>query len=235
MELTSAPANQCSGRGDCRGLTERQGQVLDAISAYISAHGYPPSMREIGHAAGLRSMSSVSRQINVLVGKGHLRKDPARPRSYVPTAADDSRPSAAVGVFHTDELGPFARNATRVPVLGRIAAGPPITAEQQVEDILVLPHSIVGSGDLFVLTVAGDSMTGLGILDGDQVVVRSQPAVENGEIVAAMLDGEATVKAYRRDATGSWLLPANDAYAPLDASRAIVLGKVTAVLRSMRH
>jgi repressor LexA len=195
--------------------------VLTVIRESIEARGYPPSMREIGQQVGLTSSSSVAHQLRTLEEKGFLRRDPNRPRAlsvYTPTddetGSGDARPEPAY-----------------VPLVGRIAAGGPILAEERVEEVLPMPRSLVGDGTLFLLRVAGDSMVDAAICDGDYVVVRQQPTAENGEIVAAMIDGEATVKTLQRRAGKVWLLPHNAAYEPIDGSDATVLGKVTAVLR----
>ena len=212
------------GPPDATGLTPRQQRVLTVIRDSIESRGYPPSMREIGERVGLTSSSSVAHQLRVLEEKGYLKRDPNRPR--------------ALSVFNPDEavvddtgVNDAMPAATYVPMVGRIAAGGPILAEQRVEEMMPLPKSLVGDGTLFLLEVAGDSMIDAAICNGDYVVVRQQPAAENGEIVAAMLDGEATVKTFQRKDGKVWLLPHNDAYDPIDGTHATILGKVTAVLR----
>lgn len=215
------------------GLTDRQQRIVAAIRTHLDTRGYPPSMREIGTAVGLASTSSVAHQLQALERKGALRKDPHRPRAYVPTGptpetGPDDFPAAADA-----PPGVGDSNAIHVPLVGRIAAGTPIVAEQHVDDVLVLPRQVVGSGDLFVLTVTGESMIDAHIADGDHVVVRAQPSAESGDIVAAMIDGDATVKRLKRDGTDVWLLPANDSYQPIWGNEATILGKVVAVLRSL--
>ena len=172
------------------GLTRRQRLVLETINEAVAARGYPPSMREIGDAVGLTSSSSVAHQLQTLERKGFLRRDPKRPRAMevVMPEADDA-PAPPVEI----EAGGSSVN---VPLVGRIAAGIPITAEEQVEEVFTLPERLVGGGDLFLLQVVGDSMIDAAICDGDWVVVRSQSTAEKGEIVAAMIDGEATVKTF---------------------------------------
>jgi repressor LexA len=213
------------GPPDATGLTPRQRRVLEVIRDSVERRGYPPSMREIGEAVGLTSTSSVAHQLTTLEKKGFLRRDPNRPRAvevkvpaepaaYDETGSGDARPAPAY-----------------VPVVGRIAAGGPILAEQVVEDVFPLPRQLVGDGQLFLLQVKGDSMIDAAIADGDWVVVRQQPAADNGDIVAAMLDGEATVKTYRRRDGHVWLMPANEAYSPIAGDDATILGRVTAVLR----
>ena len=208
-----------------KNLSEKQLAILEMIQRAVSTQGYPPSMREIGDAVGLASLSSVTHQLNQLELAGYLRRDPNRPRALevlidIPTAVDDA-PSAPVG------------DAAMVPLVGRIAAGVPITAEQQVEEIFPLPRQLVGKGDLFMLKVSGESMIDAAICDGDWVVVREQRTAENGDIVAAMLDGEATVKVFRQRDGHTWLLPRNSAFEPILGDHADVLGKVVAVLRSV--
>jgi repressor LexA len=181
-------------------------------------------MREIGTAVGLMSPSSVSHQLQVLERKGFLRRDPNRPRAIEVVNPDD------VDITGVRDFYP---EPSYVPVLGRIAAGGPILAQQAVEDVFALPRQLVGDGELFLLKVSGDSMIDAAICDGDWVVVRKQYVAENGEIVAAMIDGEATVKTYKRTNSQVWLLPQNSAYQPIDGKRATVLGRVVAVLRSV--
>jgi repressor LexA len=183
-------------------------------------------MREIGAACGLSSTSSVAHQVNALEKKGFLYRDPHRPRAY---RVRPDRPTADVAA----PAG--SQHLVHAPLVGRIAAGPPITAEQDIEDVYALPRQLVGEGDLFLLHVVGDSMTGAAICDGDLVTVRRQETAETGEIVAAMIDGEATVKRLKRDGQSgnAWLLPHNADYAPIPANGATILGKVVAVMRRL--
>ncbi len=218
-------------------LTARQRLVLETIRASVAERGYPPSMREIGEAVGLTSPSSVKHQLQVLERKGYLRRDPNRPRAIEVVHPDDARTIATldaprVGEEHLaeDDARPAA---TYVPVVGRIAAGGPVLAEQVVEDVFPLPRQLVGEGELFLLRVRGDSMIEAAICDGDWVVVRRQPVAENGEVVAAMIDGEATVKTLSRRDGHVWLLPQNASYAPIPGDDAVVLGRVVSVLRSL--
>jgi repressor LexA len=215
------------GPPDATGLTPRQQRVLTVIRDSIELRGYPPSMREIGERVGLTSSSSVAHQLRVLEEKGFLKRDPHRPRAlWVYT------PEVAEGVDETG-MGDAMPAATYVPMVGRIAAGGPILAEERVEEIMPLPKSLVGDGTLFLLEVSGDSMVDAAICNGDYVVVRQQPTAENGEVVAALLDGEATVKTFQRRDGQVWLLPHNESYDPIDGTHATILGKVTAVLRRM--
>ncbi len=208
-------------------LTVRQQQVLDVIKLWVSRFGYPPSVREIGEAVGLTSTSSVSHQLQALQRKGYLRRDPNRPRAVGVLAATDDNP---MGI---DVDQPSAAKAAYVPLVGRIAAGGPVLAEQAIEDVFPLPREIVGEGELFLLSVTGDSMVDAAITDGDWVVVRQQPTADNGEIVAAMIDGEATVKTFKRKDGHIWLMPHNEAYEPIAGDDATILGKVVAVLRRL--
>jgi repressor LexA len=221
------------GPAGADGLTERQRRVLEVIKDNVERRGYPPSMREIGEAVGLTSPSSVSHQLAALERKGFLRRDPNRPRAIEVRIPGASAPATTVEATPFDETGSGdARpEAAYVPLVGRIAAGGPILAEQAVEDVFPLPRQIVGDGQLFLLQVSGDSMVDAAICDGDWVVVRQQPVADNGDIVAAMIDGEATVKTFKRRDGHVWLMPHNAAYEPIPGDDATVLGRVTAVLR----
>ena len=216
---------------DGDGLTQRQRRVLEVIRDSIERRGYPPSVREIGEAVGLSSASSVAHQLSVLQKKGWLRRDPNRPRALdvrLPGDSPHAAPAPAAIGLGDDTQVPAP---TYVPLVGRIAAGGPVLAEQAVEDVFPLPRELVGDGTLFMLKVVGDSMVEAAICDGDWVVVRQQPTAENGEIVAAMIDGEATVKTYKRRDGHIWLLPHNPAYEPIPGDDATVLGRVVSVLR----
>jgi repressor LexA len=220
------------GPPDEAGLTPRQRRVLDEIRSSVERRGYPPSMREIGEAVGLTSSSSVSHQLAALERKGFLRRDPNRPR-----AIEVRHPEAGAAAYEdgVDETGSGDARpaAVYVPLVGSIAAGGPILAEQVVEDVFPLPRQVVGEGTLFLLQVKGDSMVDAAICDGDWVVVRQQPVAEPGEIVAAMIDGEATVKTFKRRDGHVWLMPHNPAYEPIPGDDATILGRVTAVLRRL--
>ncbi len=224
------------GAADATGLTPRQQRVLAHIKDSIEKRGYPPSMREIGEAVGLTSSSSVSHQLRVLEEKGFLKRDPNRPRAlevFLPEVMAARRSIGAADVSSYDEtgIGDTVTPTAYVPMVGRIAAGGPILAEESVEDVFALPKQLVGDGTLFLLEVRGDSMIEAAICDGDYVVVKQQQHAENGEIVAALIDGEATVKTFQRRDGQVWLLPRNDNYAPIDGTHASILGRVTAVLR----
>lgn len=207
-------------------LTDRQRAILAVIHRHVDAHGYPPSVREICNAVGLRSTSSVHAQLAQLEHKGYLRRDPTKPRAIE---------------VHRDLGTPLEDRPVpqrNVPLVGDIAAGAPVIAEERVESVYPLPRELVGEGALFMLRVRGDSMIEAGVLDGDLVVVREQPAVEQGEMCAALVDGEATVKFFRRTHAGEVFLdPANPAYDPIPVAGdqdARVMGKVVTVLRALR-
>jgi repressor LexA len=219
-------------------LTWRQRKVLQVIRESVQKRGYPPSMREIGEAVGLTSTSSVSHLLSTLQRKGHLHRDAGRPRTV--EVRLPGNPAVHPEPHHEREqevqsdfpgTGIRSREAVYVPLLGRIAAGGPILVEQYVEDIFPLPRQLVSEGTLFLFKVSGDSMINAAIADGDWVVVRQQETAENGEIVAAMIDGEATVKTFKRSDGHVWLIPHNPAYTPILGDEAAILGKIVAVLR----
>ncbi len=252
---SAAPA----AAGRTKGLTARQTKILETIQRSVSANGYPPSMREIGDTVGLASLSSVTHQLTQLEKLGYIRRDPKRPRAMeilVPLllrGADTAGAAAGSGAASSapDETSGTPRNnagasapeavselttaidTALVPLVGRIAAGGPILADQQVEEVVPLPRQLVGHGDLFMLRVAGDSMVDAAICDGDWVVVRRQPTAENGDIVAALLEDEATVKTFRQRNGHTWLLPQNTRYEPILGDEATIMGKVVSVMRSL--
>jgi repressor LexA len=217
-------------------LTWRQRKVLQVIRESVQKRGYPPSMREIGEAVGLTSTSSVSYQLSTLQKKGYLHRDVGRPRTvevrlpgHPAVRPEPGRPGDVPAEIPGIDIP--SQEAIYVPLVGQIAAGGPILAEQSVEDVFPLPRQLVGEGTLFLLKVKGDSMMNAAITDGDWVVVREQPEAENGEIVAAMLDGEATVKTFKKSDGHDWLIPHNPAYTPILGDEATILGRVVAVLR----
>ncbi len=243
---------------DADGLTLRQRRILEVIKDTVERRGYPPSIREMGDAVGLASSSSVAHQLKMLEAKGFLRRDPNRPRALeVLLPGSAQRGTAQRGTALRGTALPSERRAgirqlslsdqtsseddtgigdafpqpVHVPVLGRIAAGGPILAEERIEDVFALPRQLVGDGTMFLLAVRGDSMIDAAICDGDWVVVRQQPTANNGDIVAALLDDEATVKTFKRTGSQVWLIPHNSAYDPIDGNHATILGKVVAVLR----
>ncbi|ROR71859.1 transcriptional repressor LexA [Bogoriella caseilytica] len=230
--MTTSSAAGATGEGP-EELTARQERVLATIRQAVAARGYPPSMREIGESVGLTSPSSVKHQLEALERKGYIRRPANRPRAIELTQAG----AGLTPVAH-EELAAEGRSASGsepayVPVVGRIAAGGPLLAEQAIEDVFALPKQLVGEGELFLLKVVGDSMVEAAICDGDWVVVRRQEVAENGEIVAALLDDEATVKTLKRTPEKVWLLPHNPAYSPIDGDHARILGRVVSVLRAL--
>jgi repressor LexA len=210
------------------GLTERQRETLQFIAEMVDQRGYPPSVREIGEALGLASSSTVHSHLQALQRKGYLRIDPTKPR-------------AIELMFDAETELPIERRPTRsVPLLGRIAAGTPIMAEENVEEIYPMPLDLIGDGNLFMLEVHGDSMIDDGIMDGDFVVIRQQPTAHSGEVVAAMVPSEygdapeATVKRIRHRGSAIVLEPANQRLEPVEAPPGTeILGKVVAVFRKL--
>lgn len=229
-----------NGKPDPASLSDRQRRILEVIRDAVVLRGYPPSIREIGDAAGLQSTSSVAYQLKELEKKGFLRRDPNKPRAvdvrHLPETGTTSKvgpkPKNASSISGRP-VNELASNASLIPLVGTIAAGSPILAEQNIDQYYPLPADIVGDGELYMLKVVGESMRDAGILDGDWVVVRSQPVAEQGEFVAAMIDGEATVKEFHKDASGIWLLPHNDSFAPIAADNAEIMGKVVSVMRKL--
>lgn len=207
-------------------LTQRQRAILLMIHQHVEEHGYPPSVREIGDVVGLKSPSSVHAQLESLEDKGFLRRDPTKPRAL------------ELGRDPETALGVRPAPIKNVPLVGEIAAGGPILAEERVDAVFSLPRDFVGDGQLFMLRVRGESMIEAGVLDGDYVVIREQPSVEQGEMCAVLINGEATVKFFRRTRSGELFLdPANEAYEPIplvagDDIR--IMGKVVTVLRNVR-
>ena len=219
-KMTKKISELPDGPADAHGLTPRQVKILLAIKDSIETNGFPPSMREIGDLAGLASPASVSYQLKALEEKGFLKKDVKGRTLEVNLPGDEPKQAA--------------EKSRNVPLVGQIAAGIPITADQNIEEVHTLPESLVGKGEIYMLKVKGDSMIDAAICDGDFVVIRQQKNAEKGEIVAAMIDGEATVKTFSKKDGHYWLLPANSDFAPIPADNAEILGKVVAVLRSVK-
>jgi repressor LexA len=234
--MRSMTADQVSGSPDLDPtLTARQRRIVRFISGWVQEHGYSPSIREIGRAVGLTSTSSVEHQLAALQAKGYLRRAAGCPRTVevrLPGQPPVPRPAGPAGAQAPRRRAARSpKPAIRVPVVGRIAAGVPVPAEESADDVFPLPKELVGEGDLFMLQVSGDSMIGAAITDGDWVVIRSQSDAESGEIVAAMIDGEATVKTLKRSGDHVWLMPHNSAYPPILGDQATILGRVVTVLR----
>ncbi|MDN4479541.1 transcriptional repressor LexA [Demequina muriae] len=218
--------------GASGGLTDRQRRILETIKESVESRGYPPSMREIGESVGLTSTSSVKHQLSALETKGFLRRDPHRPRAIEVVLPDSSPADSTVTLpAGLPAEAPQDDTISMVPLVGRIAAGGPVLADQSVEDVFALPKQLTGDGELFMLNVVGDSMIDAAICDGDWVVVRRQQTADNGDIVAALLDDEATVKTFRRRDGQVWLMPHNPNYTPIDGTHARIMGKVVSVMR----
>ena len=209
-------------------LTPRQRKVYEFIVTNVDERGYPPSVREIADQVGLSSTSSVHYQLRALEDKGFIRRDPRRPRALEIVGHNRPAPITTHSIPVSD--GGDA-DSIIVPLVGRIAAGAPILAEQSVEDTMAVPTQLLGHGTHFMLEVHGDSMIDAAICDGDWVIVRQQQQAENGEIVAALIDDEATVKMLSQHSGHTWLLPRNPAYSPIDGDHASIMGKVVAVMR----
>ena len=212
-------------------LGKRQLAIYDFIRTYSTEHGYPPSVREIGAAVGLASPSTVHMHLKVLEEHGLIRRDSKKPRTIEvvdkqASSADDQVPQASVSQD-------VDRNLISLPLVGRVAAGTPILAEQNVEETLTLPTSIVGDASSFILRVRGESMINAGIFDGDYIVVKEQQDAHDGEIVVALIDDSATVKTFYRERDRIRLQPENDAMEPIYVDDPVILGRVTALIRSI--
>ena len=241
--MSTIPFNpeQAGANASDQALTDRQRKVLHAIQAHVQEHGFAPSFREIGEAAGLKSPSSVKHQLEALADKGFIRMNANKGRAIelieTPAGNAESRHTSSkilpFPIQHTDDEPASITQSHDVPLVGRIAAGVPITAEQHVDDVMRLPERLTGTGNLFMLEVHGDSMVDAAICDGDFVVVREQHSAVNGDIVAALLDDEATVKTFRKENGHVWLMPHNPAYSPIDGTHAEIMGKVVTVLRKI--
>jgi repressor LexA len=209
-----------------RGTTEKQLRILDVIREFTAEMGYPPSVREIGERVGLSSSSTVQSHLKTLERRGLLRRDPTKPRALVPA----DMVLRAVASPARRETGP---ETVSLPIVGRVAAGVPITATENLEDTFVLPASFVGRKGSFMLRVKGDSMIDAAILDGDLIVVEPQPDAHNGQIVVALIDGEATVKTFYREAGRIRLQPENRTMEPIYVDDVTVVGRVEAVVRRL--
>lgn len=211
------------------GLSQRQKAILTTIIESVHERGFPPSVRELGQATGLASVSSISYQLSELERMGYIKRssNQARGIEVLKDVNGDPIETPSATSQTTD-------STVSIPLLGTIAAGVGVIAEESVEDILQLPRQLTGYGQLFMLRVKGDSMMNAGIVDGDFVVVRSQSSAENGEIVAALInDEEATVKTFKRVGSQVWLMPHNPDFEPIDGNEAQILGVVTTVLRKL--
>ena len=220
---------QISPDGD--GLTDRQRKILNVIQDAVKDRGFPPTVREIADLVGLASPASVAHQLSALERKGFIKRDPNSPRAIDLTLPNKS--GVAIDGLVGGIEGEQTPEAAFVPLVGRIAAGGPILAEESIEAIYPLPKELVGDGELFMLEVVGDSMIDAAICHGDKVVVRKQNDAQNGEIVAALLGDEATVKTLKRKDGHVWLMPANPNYEPINGDHAKILGRVVTVMRKI--
>lgn len=211
------------------GLSKRQKAIYEYICTYTKSHGYPPSVREIGSAVGLASPSTVHMHLKVLQERGYIRRDSKKPRT-IEVVSESPTSSENLANVTQDLSGGFMK----LPLVGRVAAGMPILAEQNVEETLVLPTSIVGDSSSFVLRVQGQSMINVGIFDGDYIAVKEQSDARDGEIVVALVGDSATVKTFYREEDYVRLQPENDTMDPILVKNPLILGKVTALIRSMR-
>ena len=209
-------------------LGKRQLAIYDFIKTYSEEHGYPPSVREIGAAVGLASPSTVHMHLKVLEEHGLIKRDSKKPRTIevMERPSADGQPLASV----TQDVD---RDVITLPLVGRVAAGTPILAEQNIEDTLSLPTSIVGDASSFILRVRGESMINAGIFDGDYIVVKEQHEAHDGEIVVALIDDSATVKTFYRERDRIRLQPENDSMEPIYVDNPVILGRVTALIRSV--
>jgi len=219
-------------------LTSRQRQILQVIHDWRERCGYPPTMREIAEAVGLKSKSSVAHQLSVLEKKGYLRRGVGQPRTVEVRDSGHSVVPPGPGLDRADgHVSLSSPEMVRIPLVGRIAAGTPILAVEADEGDFLLPRQLVGDGDLFALSVSGDSMINAGIFDGDWVVIRRGSVPESGDIVAALIhrqeEAEATVKTFVRTGGHVWLMPCNPAYTPISGDDAVIIGKVITLLRRM--
>ena len=213
-------------------LGKRQLAIYDFIRSYSEEHGYPPSVREIGAAVGLASPSTVHMHLKVLEEHGLIKRDSKKPRTIEVMGKQATEPVEDGQALASVAQDP-ASNSISLPLVGRVAAGTPIRAEQNVEETLTLPTSIVGDSSSFILRVRGDSMVNAGIFDGDYIVVKEQHEAHDGEIVVALLDDSATVKTFYREADRVRLQPENDLMEPIYVKDPVILGRVTALVRSL--
>ncbi|MFM8212798.1 MAG: transcriptional repressor LexA [Actinomycetes bacterium] len=216
---------------DGDGLTERQRKILNVIQDAVKDRGFPPTVREIADLVGLASPASVAHQLSALERKGFIKRDPNSPRAIDLTLPNKS--GVAIDGLVGGIDGEQSPEAAFVPLVGRIAAGGPILAEESIEAIYPLPKELVGNGELFMLEVVGDSMIDAAICHGDKVVIKKQDDAQNGEIVAALLGDEATVKTLKRKDGHVWLMPANPNYEPINGDHAKILGRVVTVMRKI--
>lgn len=212
-------------------ITKRQQQAFDFICTFTAAHGYPPSIREIGSAIGLSSPSTVHSHLHKLEEAGYIKRDPNKPRTI--EICEDAKTRAKQSPKLVEVKQDVNTNTVTLPLVGRVAAGLPILAEQNVEEVMTLPTNVVGDSSSFILRVRGESMINAGIFDGDYIVVREQHDAHNGEIVVALIEDSATVKTFYREKDRIRLQPENDTMEPIYAINPTILGRVTGLFRSM--
>lgn len=198
-------------------LSPRQRDILEIIKKEITLKGYPPSVREIGEAVGLTSSSTVHNHLTILEQKGYIRRDPTKPR--------------AIEVL--DSLSEFSRKTVYVPIVGQVTAGEPILAVENIEDSFPIPYDLVKADSVFMLRIKGESMIEAGILDGDLILVRQQNSANNGDIVVALMEDEATVKRFFKEKNSIRLQPENSSMAPIYSQNVSILGKVIGVYRTV--
>ena len=212
-------------------ITKRQQQAFDFICTFTAAHGYPPSVREIGSAIGLSSPSTVHSHLHKLEEAGYIKRDPNKPRTI--EICEDAKTRGKQSQKLVEVKQDVNTNTVTLPLVGRVAAGLPILAEQNVEEVMTLPTNVVGDSSSFILRVRGESMINAGIFDGDYIVVREQHDAHNGEIVVALIEDSATVKTFYREKDRIRLQPENDTMEPIYAINPTILGRVTGLFRSM--
>lgn len=212
-------------------ISKRQQEAYDYICTYTAQHGYPPSVRDIGAAIGLSSPSTVHTHLHKLEDAGYIRRDPNKPRTIEILGPNAGKYQAQQNLAPV--LQDVDHNTVTLPLVGRVAAGVPILAEQNVEEVMTLPTSIVGDASSFILRVRGESMINAGIYDGDYIVVKEQHEAHNGEIVVALIDDSATVKTFYKESDRIRLQPENDTMEPIYVTNAVILGKVTGLFRSL--
>lgn len=212
-------------------ISKRQQEAYDYICSYTAQHGYPPSVRDIGQAIGLSSPSTVHSHLHKLEDAGYIRRDPNKPRTIEILGPNKEKYQNQAQLASVTQN--MDNNTISLPLVGRVAAGTPILAEQNVEEVLTLPTSIVSDASSFVLRVRGESMINAGIFDGDYIVVKEQQDARDGEIVVALIEDSATVKTFYKESDTVRLQPENDTMEPIFVTNPVILGKVTGLFRSL--
>ena len=214
-----------------RKITKRQQQIYDFIRSYQTEKGYPPSVREMAAAVGLSSPSTVHAHLSALEAHGLIKRDKTKPRA-LEVFEQEGNPDNNLGISQESPVAEM-RGVVSLPLVGRVAAGMPILAEQNIEDTFTIPTEIASDSSSFILEVHGNSMVNVGIYNGDYIIVREQPSAMNGDIVVAMIDGSATVKTFYKERGRVRLQPENDAMEPIFADNPTILGKVVALMRRL--